>query len=79
MDTEWNFWVTKEICSRKLLIHMWTQCLKITVSLNIASEVAKSSLKCQKSSILASFLNPEACGQTVLPDRSLLLVENDEI
>ena len=39
--------------------------------------------KCQKWSILASFWNPEACGQTVLPDRSVLvgqkLVENTKI
>ena len=41
------------------------------------------SWKCQKSFILASFWKPEACGQTVLPDRSLLigqkLVENAKI
>ena len=39
--------------------------------------------KCQKLPILASFWKPEACGQTVLPDRSVLigqkLVENAEI
>ena len=39
--------------------------------------------KCQKWSIFASFWKPEACGQTVLPDRSLLigqkLVENAKI
>ena len=39
--------------------------------------------KCQKWSILASFLKPEACGQTVLPDRSILigqkLAENAKI
>ena len=38
---------------------------------------------CQKWSILASFCKPEACGQTVLPDRSVLigqtLVENAKI
>ena len=39
--------------------------------------------KCQKCSILANFRKPEACGQTVLPDRSVLigqkLVENAKI
>ena len=39
--------------------------------------------KCQKWSIFASFWKPEACGQTVLPDRSVLigqkLVENAKI
>ena len=34
-------------------------------------------------SILASFLKPEACGQTVSPDRSVLIgqkvLENDKI
>ena len=38
--------------------------------------------KCRKWSILASFWKPEACGQTVLPDRSVLigqkLVKNDK-
>ena len=29
--------------------------------------------KCQKWSILASFWKTEACGQTVLPDRSVLI------
>ena len=41
------------------------------------------SQKCQKKSILASFCKPEACGQTVFPDRSFLigqkLVENAKI
>ena len=39
--------------------------------------------KCQKWSILASFSKPEACGKTVLPDRSVFigqkLVENAKI
>ena len=39
--------------------------------------------KCQKWFILASFWKPEACGQTVLPDMSVLigqkLMENDKI
>ena len=42
----------------------------------------KVNKKCQKWSILASFWKPEACGQTMLPDRSVLigqkLVENAE-
>ena len=46
-------------------------------------EWTKVNLECQKCSILASFRKPEACGQTVLPDRSLLigqkLVENAKI
>ena len=68
-------------------------CLKITekVSFNIASEASyvyilsgqKLIKNCQKWSILASFWKPEACGQTVLPDRSVLigqkLVENANI
>ena len=69
------------------------RCLKITekVSFNMASEASyvyilsgqKLTKKCQKWSILASFWKPEACGQTVLPDRSVLigqkLVENAKI
>ena len=43
----------------------------------------KSSLKIPKILNLASFLKPEACGQTELPDRSVLigqkLVENAKI
>ena len=35
--------------------------------------VDKSSLKCQKSSVLASFWKPEACSQTLLPDKSSLV------
>ena len=46
-------------------------------------ELDKSSLKMPKIVHLASFWQPEACGQTVLPDRSLLieqkLVENAKI
>ena len=61
------------------------------VSFNIASEASyvyilsgqKFIQKCQKYSILASFWKPEACGQTVLPDRSVLigqkLVQNAKI
>ena len=36
-------------------------------------EWTKVNQKCQKWSILASFWKPEACGQTVLPDRSVLI------
>ena len=46
-------------------------------------EWTKVHKKCQKQSICASLYKPEACGQTVLPDRSLLigqkLVENGKI
>ena len=59
------------------------RCLKITekASFNIASEASyvyilsgqKLIEKCQKWSILASFWKPEVSGQTVLPDRSLLI------
>ena len=35
--------------------------------------VVKSSLKMPKWFILASFWKPETCGQTVLPDRSILI------
>ena len=69
------------------------RCLKITekVSFNIASEASyvyilsgqKLIKNAKKLSILASFWKLEACGQTVLPDRSFLigqkLVENAEI
>ena len=73
--------------------HQGARCLKITekVSFNIVSEVSyvyilsgqKLIKNAKKRSILASFWKPEACGQTVLPDRSILmgqkLVENAEI
>ena len=61
------------------------------VSFNIASEASyvyilsgqKLIKNGQKWCILASFWKPEACGQTVLPDRSVLigqkLVENAKI
>ena len=69
------------------------RCLKITekVSFNIASEASyvyilsgqKLIKNAQKWCILASFWKPEACGQTVLPDRSVLisqkLVKNAKI
>ena len=60
-----------------------TRCLKITekVSFNIASEASyvyilneqKLIKNAKKWSILASFWKPEACGQTVLPDRSVFI------
>ena len=56
-----------------------SQCLKKIkkVSFNIASYVYKLSRQkfiknAKKWSILASFWKPEACGQTLLPDRLLL-------
>ena len=51
--------------------------------LRLHSEWTKVHQECQKLSILASFCKPEACGQAVLPDRSVLLgqtlVENAKI
>ena len=52
--------------------------------INIASKASYVYiLSGQKWSILASFWKPEACGQTVLPDRSVLIgqkvVENAKI
>ena len=51
--------------------------------LRLHFEWTKGNSKCKKWSILASFSKPEACGQTVLPDRSVLilqkLVENAKI
>ena len=51
--------------------------------LRLHFEWTKVHEKCQKWSILWSFWKPEACGQTVLPDRSVLigqkLVENAKI
>ena len=54
-------------------------CLKITekVSFNIASEASYvyilSGQKVIKNAILASIWKPEACGQTVLPEKSVLI------
>ena len=70
-----------------------SRCLKITekVTYNIASEASyvyilsgqKLIKKSQKWSILARFGKTEACSQTVLPDRSVLigqkLMENAKI
>ena len=51
--------------------------------LRLHFEWTKVNEKCQKWFILASFLKPEACGQTVLPERPILigqkLVENAKI
>ena len=51
--------------------------------LRLHFEWTKVNQKCQKLSILASFCKAEACGRTVLPDRSVLigqkLVENAKI
>ena len=58
-----------------------TQCLKITekVSFNIASEARYvyilSGQKLIKNAKTSPFRKPEACGQTILPDRSLLIVQ----
>ena len=67
---------------------MIAQYLKVTekVSFNIASEASyvNNLIKnAPKLPILASFWTPKACGQTVLPDRSVLigqkLAENAKI
>ena len=71
------------------LIHPWSRCLKITekVSFNIASEASyvyilsgQKLIKNAKNGQIGDFWKTEACGQTVLPDRSVLigqkLVEN---
>ena len=77
----------------KQVLHVLTQCLKITekVASNIVSEasydhilrVKKFIKNAKKWSILACFGNPEACGQTVLSDKSILigqkLVENGKV
>ena len=63
---------------RKSLIQNWERS-----KLRFHFEWTKFNEKCQKLSIWASFWKPEACGQTVLPDRSVLigqkLVENAKI
>ena len=68
------------------------RCLKITekVSFNIASEASyvyiwsvQKLIKNAKNDQFGEFWKPEACGQTVLPDRSILkgqkLAENTKI
>ena len=80
-------------CAVKHAVLCQSRCLKITekVSFNIASEASyvyllsgqKLIKNAKKGSILASFWKPESCGQTVLPDRSILIgqkmVENVKI
>ena len=41
--------------------------------LRLDFERTKIKKKCEKWSILVSFCKPEACGQTVLPDMSVLI------
>ena len=61
------------------------RCLKITekVSFNIASEASYVYILSGQMVNFGEFLKPEACGQTVSPDRSVLigqkLVENAKI
>ena len=43
------------------------------IELRLHFERTKVNQKCPKWSILAGFWKPEACGQTVLPDRSVLI------
>ena len=43
------------------------------VSFHIASEASYVYILSDQKLILASFWKPEACGQTVLPDRSVLI------
>ena len=81
-----SWWVEENICSlstvfenhRKSLIQHYEQS-----ELRLHFEWTKVNQNCQSWSILASFWKPEACGQTVLPDRSVLigqkLVENANI
>ena len=61
--------------NRKSLIQHWERS-----ELRLHFELTKVNLKSQKWSIWASFWKPVACGQTVLPDRTILirqkLVEN---
>ena len=64
----------------------YTRCLKITekVSFEIASEASyvyilsgqKLIQNAKNGPFYASFWKPEACGQTVLPDRSVLIGQN---
>ena len=63
---------------------MMSRCLKITEKVsfyNVASEASyvfilyKNSLKLPINGQFCDFLKTEVCGQTVLPDRSILIVE----
>ena len=83
MDTHSYFNFQRQRCTvfenhRKSLIQHCDQS-----ELRLHFEWTKVDQKCQKWSILASFWKPEACGQTVLPDRLILigqkLAENAKI
>ena len=93
-----NFWRIKNGCqsdsSIKFQRRKRARCLKITDKVSFASETSETSYvyiwsgqklikKVPKMVNLASFRKTEACGQTVLPDRSVLigqkLVENAKI
>ena len=79
---QWPFFKVTLICTS-------SQCLKITekVSFHVASKASYvyilSEQKFTKICQNGEFLKPEACGQTVLPDRSILigqkLLEKDKI
>ena len=56
--------------NRKSLIQHWERS-----ELRLHFELTKVNLKSQKWSIWASFWKPVACGQTVLPDMSHLIVQ----
>ena len=66
-----------------LLHGVWKSQKKCHSTLRAHFGWTKVNQKYQKLSILASFLKPGACGQIVLPDRSVLkgqkLVENAKI
>ena len=67
------------------MIIQWSQCLKITenVSFNIASEASYvyilSGQNLIKNAKNGPFWKPEVCGQIVLPDRSILIMESAKI
>ena len=51
---------------------VWKSQKKFHYILNIATELRSNFIEMPKLVNLASFWNPEVCGQTVLPDRSIL-------
>ena len=69
--------ISAEKSSLKIVDSVWTQCLKIAqkVAVNIASEASYVyiSLKMPKTANLVSLWKTSVCGQTVLPDRSILI------
>ena len=84
----WNcaYLVLRDTCDAEPHISLFLYWCMLTVFENhrkslIASEASyvyilsgqKLIQKCRKWSILASFIKPEACGQTVLPERSVLI------